>query len=103
MMIQGAAWITMDGIASTVVPVFRKTFSRMQPVRSAVLEVTCDGVYEAQLNGQRVGSFILAPGWTEYRKRLQVQSYESGKRPGNHRGQRMVPPYQRSLDRHTES
>ncbi len=76
MMIQSAAWITMDGIASTVVPVFRKTFSRMQPVRSAVLEVTCDGVYEAQLNGQRVGSFILAPGWTEYRKRLQVQSYD---------------------------
>ncbi len=76
MLIQNASWITMDQAASTVVPVFRKTFSAGFPVRSAVLEVTCDGVYEALLNNQRIGSFILAPGWTEYRKRLQVQSYD---------------------------
>ncbi|MBR3333018.1 MAG: family 78 glycoside hydrolase catalytic domain [Clostridia bacterium] len=66
----------MDGIPSTAVPVFRRVFSCGKPVRSAALEVTCDGVYEAVLNGRRVGSFILAPGWTEYRKRLQVQCYD---------------------------
>ena len=66
----------MDGAASTAVPVFRKTFSCRQRVRSATLEVTCDGVYEALLNGKRVGNFILAPGWTEYSKRLQVQQYD---------------------------
>jgi alpha-L-rhamnosidase len=33
-------------------------------------------VYEAVLNGKRVGEFILAPGWTEYSKRLQVQCYD---------------------------
>ncbi len=76
MLIQHASWITLDGAASTVVPVFRKTFDIPAPVRSAVLEVTCDGVYEARLNAARVGRFILAPGWTEYRKRLQVQSYD---------------------------
>ena len=76
MMIQNASWITMDGAASTVVPVFRRVFPAGRPVRSAVLEVTCDGVYEALLNGRRVGNFILAPGWTEYPKRLQVQSYD---------------------------
>lgn len=76
MIIRSASWITMDGIPSTVVPVFRRLFSRGKPVRSAALEVTCDGVYEAVLNGCRVGSFILAPGWTEYRKRLQVQCYD---------------------------
>ncbi len=76
MLIQQASWITMDGAASTVVPVFRKVFSSPRPVRSALLEVTCDGVYEARLNGERVGNFILAPGWTEYRKRLQVQRYD---------------------------
>ena len=76
MLIQNASWITMEGAASTVVPVFRKRFERGKAVRSAVLEVTCDGVYEAVLNGCRVGRFILAPGWTEYRKRLQVQSYD---------------------------
>ena len=76
MLIHKASWITMDGAASTVVPVFRKTFSCARPLRSAVLEVTCDGVYDAELNGKRVGKFILAPGWTEYRKRLQVQAYD---------------------------
>ena len=76
MLIQNASWITKDGAASTVVPVFRKTFSHRRHIRSATLEVTCNGVYEAVLNGCRIGDFILAPGWTEYRKRLQVQSYD---------------------------
>ena len=76
MLIQKATWIMMDGAASTVVPVFRRRFSCSRPVRSATLEVTCDGVYEAVMNEKRVGKFILAPGWTEYRKRLQVQSYD---------------------------
>ena len=76
MLIQNASWITMEGAASTAVPVFRKRFAGGKHVRSAVLEVTCDGVYEAVLNGRRVGNFMLAPGWTEYRKRLQVQSYD---------------------------
>ena len=76
MMIQQASWIAMDGAASTVVPVFRRKFSGAKGIWSAALEVTCDGVYEARLNGERIGNFILAPGWTEYRKRLQVQRYD---------------------------
>ena len=50
MLIHNASWISMKGAASTVVPVFRKTFSCRRPIRAAVLEVTCDGVYEALLN-----------------------------------------------------
>ena len=69
MMIQQASWIAMDGAASTVVPVFRRKFSGAKGIWSAALEVTCDGVYEARLNGERIGNFILAPGWTEYRRR----------------------------------
>ena len=76
MLIQHASWIRMDKADSKTVPVFRKSFACGRPVREAVLEVTCDGVYEAVLNDRRVGSFILAPGWTEYRKRLQVQTYD---------------------------
>ena len=76
MLIQQASWIKMKDADSLVVPVFRRTFSCSRPVSSARLEVTCDGVYEAVLNGRRVGQFILAPGWTEYSKRLQVQSYD---------------------------
>ena len=76
MLIKHASWIRMRNAASTVVPVFRKTFSLPKSVKSATLEITCAGVYEATLNGRRVGEFILAPGWTEYSKRLQVQSYD---------------------------
>ena len=76
MLIQQASWITREQAASTVVPVFRRQFTGGKKIRGAFLEVTCDGVYEARLNGERVGNFILAPGWTEYRKRLQVQRYD---------------------------
>ena len=76
MLIQHASWIRMKDADSLVVPVFRRIFTCCGRVKEAALEVTCDGVYEAQLNGSRVGDFILAPGWTEYSKRLQVQRYD---------------------------
>ena len=43
---------------------------------NAFLYITCHGLYEAQLNGQRVGDFILAPGTGDYARRLTVQAYE---------------------------
>ena len=58
------------------VPVFRRDFDCPRRVAEATLEVTAAGVYEAELNGARVGEFILAPGWTEYHKRLHVQRYD---------------------------
>lgn len=76
MLIQNSKWIRKKDSSSTIVPIFRKRFKNCWPVKSATLEITCDGVYEAVLNGKRVGEFILAPGWTEYSKRLQVQSYD---------------------------
>ncbi|MGO4758284.1 family 78 glycoside hydrolase catalytic domain, partial [Streptomyces sp. 2MCAF27] len=32
--------------------------------------------YEAEINGHRVGRDQLAPGWTDYRKRVQYQTYD---------------------------
>lgn len=46
-----------------------------EPVR-ARLYATAHGVYEATLNGARVGDLELAPGWTEYTHRLQYQTYD---------------------------
>ena len=40
------------------------------------LQITAKGVYAAEINGRPVGDFFLAPGWTEYHKRLQVQRYD---------------------------
>ncbi|QKJ29338.1 family 78 glycoside hydrolase catalytic domain [Mucilaginibacter mali] len=55
---------------------FRKTFKADQKPVSATLYITCHGLYEAQLNGKRVGDAYFTPGWTEYKKRLQYQQYD---------------------------
>jgi alpha-L-rhamnosidase len=54
---------------------FRKEFNARQ-VKRARLYATALGVYELWLNGKRVGQDYLAPGFTDYRKRLQVQTYD---------------------------
>ena len=45
------------------------------PVR-ARLYATARGIYEPRLNAARVGDVELAPGWTEYHRRLQYQTYD---------------------------
>jgi alpha-L-rhamnosidase len=45
------------------------------PVR-ARLYATARGIYEPRLNGARVGDRELAPGWTEYHRRIQYQTYD---------------------------
>lgn len=56
--------------------VYLKNFRCAAKAEKAILEITALGVYEAKLNGERIGDFILAPGWTSYLNRLQVQSYD---------------------------
>lgn len=56
--------------------VFQKQFSLKEGFIAASLTVTAMGIYEAVLNGQRVGDYIFAPGWTSYGKRHQYQTYD---------------------------
>lgn len=56
--------------------VYLKNFRCAAKAEKAILKITALGVYEVKLNGERVGEFILAPGWTSYLNRLQVQSYD---------------------------
>src|SRR5690606_7004042 len=58
------------------VALVRKSFQVGKPIRSARLYVTSHGLYEAHLNGQRVGDAVLTPGWTSYNNRLQYQVYD---------------------------
>ena len=55
---------------------FRKEFSVEQPVKRARLYITACGLYEAKIGGRRVGDFVMAPGYTDYRKRVQYQTYD---------------------------
>ncbi|TRZ82571.1 MAG: alpha-L-rhamnosidase [Sediminibacterium sp.] len=57
-------------------PIFRKQFASSKKVISAIANITAHGMYEAQINGQRVGDAYLTPGWTSYATRLQYQTYD---------------------------
>ncbi len=42
----------------------------------AVLVATALGVYEAEINGRKVGDAFMTPGWTSYAHILQYQTYD---------------------------
>ena len=75
-----AKWITGNYTVNKnqryPVDCFRKTFEVNQPVSRARLYITACGLYEAQLGGKKIGDFCLAPGLTDYRKRVQYQTYD---------------------------
>lgn len=61
---------------TTDVALLRKQFAVTGKVQSARLYVTAMGAYRASINGQRVGATELAPGFTDFRKRVQYQVYD---------------------------
>jgi alpha-L-rhamnosidase len=54
----------------------RWEFDVPSPIVVARLYGTAHGIYEGFLNGERIGDAELAPGFTQYRARLQVQTYD---------------------------
>ena len=77
-MLKNKHWIKAAFAAggNGICPLFRKEFESVQKPEKALLEITGKGVYYAEIDGKRVGDYILAPGWTTYKKRLQVQTYD---------------------------
>lgn len=73
-------WIGPAQSMGDVCPVFVREFNKGdfpgKEIKSVQLQVTALGVYEAQLNGKRVGDYVLAPGWTSYETRHQYQCYD---------------------------
>lgn len=55
---------------------FRREFRATKPVRSARIYSTALGTYQIRLNGNLVNDDVLAPGWTDYRKRIPYQVYD---------------------------
>lgn len=74
-----AKWITGNYRVNrkTRYPVdyFKKEFNT-NDIKKARLYITACGVYEASINGKRAGDFVLAPGITDYRKRIQYQTID---------------------------
>ncbi|MEO6549347.1 MAG: family 78 glycoside hydrolase catalytic domain, partial [Ferruginibacter sp.] len=57
-------------------PLLRSNFTLTKNIQSATAFITSHGLYEAFINGKRVGDAWLTPGWTSYNKRLQYQVYD---------------------------
>lgn len=55
---------------------FRKAFDVNSTVASARLYITGLGIYEAQINGHRVGDHVLAPGYMSYQFRHTYDTYD---------------------------
>lgn len=85
-----AEWITHPfAKEETACPVFLKKISLKKAVKRARIYATALGVYELQIDGSKVGDTFFAPGWTNYKKRLQYQTYDvtdllNGEGPGEH-------------------
>jgi alpha-L-rhamnosidase len=54
----------------------RTAFRVEGPVVRATAYATARGVYRLRLNGARVGDHELAPGWTDYRRRIHYQAFD---------------------------
>ena len=78
-----APWIKANGEKaqagadeSTTPLMIRKSFNLTREVKRARAYVSGLGCYEMSLNGQRVGTNLLSPEWTDYNKRIQYQTYD---------------------------
>ncbi|MCW0481842.1 alpha-L-rhamnosidase [Gaoshiqia sediminis] len=61
---------------STPSPYLRKEFQLNKAIRKATACITCHGLYELSLNGEKVSTDLFTPGWTSYQQRLQYQTYD---------------------------
>ncbi len=78
---QKAQWIsdpsyTFESPDSPVPFVFQKTFACPREAVKATVQITAFGIYEGELNGQRISETYFAPGFTSYEHILQVQTYD---------------------------
>jgi alpha-L-rhamnosidase len=65
-------WLTDKGL-----PALRKDVSLPSAkITRARMYAAAQGVYELRLNGKPIGDQELAPGWTDYRKRIAYQAYD---------------------------
>jgi len=57
-------------------PLLRGEFYARGRARNARIYASARGLYQLSINGQKVGDQFLAPGWTDYSKRIQSQTYD---------------------------
>lgn len=73
---QQSQWITADTVTPDVPIVLAKNFQVTRKIVDAKLFITSLGLYEASINGKRVGDAFFTPGWTSFDHRLTYQEYD---------------------------
>ena len=82
-----AKWIEIDNQNSAIklnsfntpihIPQYLRTeFNSDKKIKKARLYITAKGIFEAFMNGQRVGNDVLTPGYTPYKKRIETLTYD---------------------------
>lgn len=75
-----AEWIsgnyTVDKKKRYPVDYFSHQLTMQKEAISARLYISACGIYEATIDNNKIGNFCLAPGVTDYRKRVQYQTYD---------------------------
>ena len=75
-----AKWITGDYKPNSKVryplDCFLKKIQLKKSIKKARLYITACGLYEARINNKKVGTSWFTPGFTDYRTRLQYQTYD---------------------------
>lgn len=76
-----AQWVTdmsydFPKKVSPVPMTFRKSFTLAKDIKKGWIHSTALGVYELQLNGEKVGEDYFAPGFTSYDHQIQYQTYD---------------------------
>lgn len=56
--------------------IFLKKITVSRKIKSAKVYVTAMGIYELNLNGNKIGEDYFAPGYTSYKNQLQYQTYD---------------------------
>jgi alpha-L-rhamnosidase len=71
-------WGTPKKLRLTLPPAayLRKSLTIDRPVKRAFVHASALGVYELHLNGRVIGDACLAPGWTDFRKRVHYQTHD---------------------------
>jgi alpha-L-rhamnosidase len=57
-------------------PLLHKGFVLAGKPKSAIAYASALGLYQLSINGKRIGDAALAPGWTDYKTRVEYQAYD---------------------------
>jgi len=81
------SWVHSPLWTSNNSPYYRRSFTTTMPVVDARLYVTARGIFRAAIDGQLIADEQLAPGWTDYKKRILYRCHDltaSLATPGEH-------------------